>query len=131
MLEIKDLLFLEQNKDTFFKVFIFNQYMIKLNKYDLLNTTKMCDVVTKENYVMYSFPDSPLLSDLDSPEYRVGGELHRVNAEMLLKLDKIHHLSDRREIELSDDTKCFTYITSMKLNNKKVEPNVDNVINWR
>ena len=133
-LSLQDLLFIENNKDKKFKIFIYNFFKSEFNKTDIFNNSESFffgERVTKLNYTLYDLGDYPIMSDLEPSDYPVRGELYEVDAETLMKLDKVHHVCDRVEILLNDDTLCETYIASLKLNNRKVLPDIDNSLSWR
>lgn len=132
-LQLSDYIFIENNKDSRFKVFIYNSLKSEFNKFDVLSNSDcflIGDAVTKNNYTLYDLGDFPLMSDIEPSDYPVRGELYEVSSTILMTLDRFHHLSKREEIELIDGTRCYTYIASLKLNNKIIQRSVDNQIVW-
>jgi len=133
-LNIQDLLFIENNKDKKFKIFIYNFLKSEFSRSDIFNNPDCFffgERTTTSNYTMYDLGDYPIMSDLEPSDYPIKGELYEVNSEILLYLDKIHHICNRTEIELTDGTICESYIASIKLNNKKILPDIDNSLSWR
>ena len=131
---IADLIFIDNNKGKKFKIFVYNFLKTEFNRGDIFDNSECyCfgERITKSNYDLYDLGEYPIMSDLEPSSYPVKGDLYEVDAEVLLKLDKIHHICNRVEIELSDGTLCESYIASLRLNDKKVQPNEDNNLSWR
>jgi len=133
-LQLSDYIFIEANKYSKYKVFIYNSLKSEFNNADLLTTSEcflIGEMSTKNNYILYDLGDFPLMSDIGYSNYPVRGELYEVDSSILMKLDRYHYLSERKIIELEDGTECYTYISSLKLNNKIIPCDIDNKISWR
>lgn len=133
-MKLEDLIFLDENKDTKFLVFIYNELKSNSHKNEIFDNggcSLLEEVITKHYYTMYDMGGFPLISDLVEGCGKIKGELYEVDATTLLVLNDIHHLCDKREIELEDGRTCISYVASIRLNNKIVEPDEENIISWK
>lgn len=132
---LEELDFLDKNKNNRFLVFVYGRFVEGQIGYNLyLDKTKVFNKgerYTKENYVMYDMKDYPIISDLDEGVARVRGELYDVDAETMLQMDKFMYLYDKRTVELNDETEALTYIMTIRLNDRQIQPDIDNLLTWR
>lgn len=132
---IKELRFLEENKNKNFLIFAYGRlkygYVANCMFLDNSETQFLGEKSTKNLYTLYDLKEYPILSDLGDGEGSVRGELYSVNAETILKLDKYLPMYEKKELELDDGTLAYTYLMTIRLNGKKIKLDIDNLLTWK